>query len=255
DKLLLDSLVSDAPNELKKHEIWMRRLRTFLDETAASCSKAEHPVDEAVACNKKPAARNDVATEIVGLIFSKDRPMQLAATIESFSLHCSDNANIKLHVLYKASNELYRTQYDTLKNEFADVTFIEEIDFKAQTLDVISEHEHVLFLVDDNLFVKDFSLADIVGFLKQNHNALGFSLRLGKNTTYSYARDAQVTLPPFWYVAKSVLKYDWTRAHIHFAYPLELSSSIYRTADIAPLLKKLDFDNPNMLEGLMAANT
>ncbi len=255
DKLLLDSLVSDAPNELKKHEIWMRRLRTFLDETAASCSKAEHPVDEAVACNKEPAARNDVATETVGLIFSKDRPMQLAAAIESFSLHCSDNEDIKLHVLYKASNDIYRAQYDTLKNEFADVTFIKETDFKAQTLAVISEYEYVLFLVDDNLFVKDFSLAEIVGLLKQNHNALGFSLRLGKNTTYSYARDAQVTLPQFWYVAKSVLKYDWTRGRIHFAYPLEVSSSIYRAADIAPLLKKLDFDNPNMLEGLMAANT
>jgi FkbM family methyltransferase len=268
DKLLLDSLVADAPNELAKHGIWMRRLRTFLDETAASYSEAGHTVDEAVAPNKEPSARNDVETETVGLIFSKDRPMQLAATIESFALHCLDNANpsgpsggtdgldgIKLNVLYKTSNEQYRTQYDTLKNEFADITFIEETDFKAQTLAVLGKHEYVLFLVDDNLFVRDFSLAEIVGLLKQNHNALAFSLRLGPNTTYSYARDAQVTLPQFWYVDKSVLKYDWTRAHIHFAYPLELSSSVYRAADIIPMLKKLDFDNPNILEGLMAANT
>ena len=254
DELLLDSLVDDVSNELAKHKIWMHQIRTFLDETAPSRSKAEHPLDEAGARDLKYTAPNDVATEIVGLIFSKDRPMQLAAAIESFALHCLDNANIKLHVLYKASNELYCTQYDTLKNEFTDVTFIEETDFKAQTLAVISGYEHVLFLVDDNLFVTDFGLADILALLKQNHNALAFSLRLGRNTTYSYARDTQVNLPPFWYIGKKVLKYDWTRGQIHFAYPLEVSSSIYRTADIVPLLEKLDFDNPNMLEGLMAAN-
>jgi glycosyltransferase involved in cell wall biosynthesis len=251
---MLDSLVDDAPNELAKHKIWMHQIRTFLDEAAPSRSKAEHPLDEAGDRDLEYTASNDVATEIVGLIFSKDRPMQLAAAIESLALHCLDNTNVKLHVLYKASNELYRTQYDTLKNEFADVTFIEETNFKAQTLAVISRYEHVLFLVDDNLFVSNFSLADILALLKQNHNALAFSLRLGRNTTYSHARDTQVTLPPFWYIGKKVLKYDWTRGQIHFAYPLEVSSSIYRTADIVPLLEKLDFDNPNMLEGLMAAN-
>jgi len=254
DKLLLDSLVADATNEMAKHKIWMRRLRKFLDENASYSSETPYTGVEVAHPKKEPSDRNDLKTETVGLIFSKDRPMQLAATIESFFLHCSDNQNIKLNVLYKASGDFYRARYDTLKNAFADITFIEETDFKAQTLAVISEYEYVLFLVDDNLFVKDFNLADIVGLLKQNHNALAFSLRLGRNTTYSYTRNARVNLPPFWYVDKSVLKYDWTRGRMHFAYPLELSSSIYRTEDILELLKKLDFGNPNMLEGLMDAN-
>ena len=246
DKLLLDSIVADTPNEHKKHEIWCSQLRAFLKDDNKELPKAQVPPD---------VTKSDTKKNMAGLIFSKDRPMQLAATIESFSMQCFDSEGIKLHVLYKASNNIYRAQYDTLKNEFADIRFIEETDFKAQTLSIISEYEYVLFLVDDNLFVKAFKIARIADLLKQNHNALAFSLRLGRNTTYSYARDTQVTLPPFWYVDKSVLKYDWTRGRMHFAYPLELSSSIYRTADILGLLKKLDFDNPNMLEGLMAANT
>jgi len=197
---------------------------------------------------------SDTKSNMVGLIFSKDRPMQLAATIESFLLHRADSSNIKLCVLFKASNELYRRQYDGLKDEFADVTFIEETSFKEQTLAVISGYEHVLFLVDDNLFVADFHLADVITTLRQNTDAIGFSLRLGPNTVYSYARDTELNPPAFQSLGRGILKYDWTQGEIHFAYPLEVSSSIYRTADILPLLKRLDFDNPNILEGLMAAN-
>ena len=254
DKLLLDSLVSDAPNELAKHKIWMRRLRTFLDETAVSPEESAYKTFEETNEKKHTSDQKEQKTKTVGLIFSKDRPMQLAAAIESFLLHCRDRDNINLNVLYKASNDFYRAQYDTLKNDWPKLTFIEETDFKSQTLNIISQYEYVLFLVDDNLFVKDFKIASIADLLKQNRNALGFSLRIGKNTTYSYARDVQVALPPFWYVDKSVLKYDWTGAQIHFAYPLELSSSVYRTSDLLEMLKKLDFDNPNILEGLMDAN-
>jgi len=50
-----------------------------------------------------------------------------------------------------------------------------------------------------------------------------------------------------------VIKYDWVSAEADFAYPLELSSSIYRIRDILPLLLKIDFNNPNILEGRMAA--
>ena len=197
---------------------------------------------------------SDTKNNMVGLIFSKERPMQLAATIESFLLHCADSGDIKLCVLFKASNELYRRQYDRLKDEFADVTLIEETSFKEQTLAVISGYEHVLFLVDDNLFVADFHLADVITTLRQNTDAIGFSLRLGPNTVYSYARDTELKPPAFQSLDRGILKYDWTQGEIHFAYPLEVSSSIYRTADILPLLKQLDFDNPNILEGLMAAN-
>ncbi|MHC5060097.1 MAG: FkbM family methyltransferase [Planctomycetota bacterium] len=203
---------------------------------------------------EQPCLPSKVEKETVGLIFSKDRPIQLDATIQSFKMHCSDSAEIKLHVLYKASNQMYSDQYNKLKNNYTDIEFVKETDFKAQTLAVVRGSEHVLFLVDDNIFVRNFSLADTIGLLNKNHNAIAFSLRLGKNTTYSYARNRQVPLPHFWYATKSILKYDWTNSQSHFAYPLEVSSSIYRTADIEPLLEQLSFDGPNMLEGLAAAN-
>jgi len=157
--------------------------------------------------------------------------------------------------LYKASNQFCRRQYEKLKEKFRDVSFIEEVDFKEQVLAVVGGFEYVLFLVDDNLFVRDFYLADIVKSLRGNDDAVGFSLRVGRNTTYCYAHDAGQQAPAFRQVDDRILKYDWTRAEHDFGYPLEVSSSVYRTDDILELLRKAEFNNPNTLEWAMAANS
>jgi len=204
--------------------------------------------------NTQFASNRTVRENIVGLIFSKDRAMQLQATIDSFFLHCGDNGDIQLSVLYKASNQSHRRQYDKLKEKYSSISFIEEADFKKQVLAVIDKFEYVLFLVDDNLFVRDFYLADIVKSLRSNNDAIGFSLRLGGNTDYCYARNTSQGLPEFQPAGGSILKYDWTEAEFDFGYPLEVSSSVYRTKDIRAMLVEIKFDNPNMLEGLMAAN-
>ncbi|MCK4782640.1 MAG: glycosyltransferase, partial [Desulfobacteraceae bacterium] len=192
---------------------------------------------------------------IGGLIFSKDRTMQLRATLESLFLHCKDCDKISLTVLYKVSNLLYRQQYDDLKNRFGNVTFIEEQDFKQQTLGVIGTFEYILFLVDDNLFVRDFCLADVVRTLRYNHDAIGFSLRLGRNTDYCYMLSSQQALPKFRQAGSGILKYYWPGQQYDFGYPLEVSSSVYRVRDILELLVQLEFSNPNTLEGQMAANS
>ena len=109
---------------------------------------------------------------LAGVIFSKDRAMQLEGTIESLFLHCGDISQIELCVLYKTSGEMHGFQYNKLKEEFYNISFVEEANFKEQVLDVVSGFEYVLFLVDDNLFVKDFYLAHILRSLQNNRNAL-----------------------------------------------------------------------------------
>ena len=188
------------------------------------------------------------------LIFSRDRAMQLQAAIESFFLHCGDSDKAKLYVLYSHSNQMHRRQYNRLKEKFDNISFVEQTNFKEQVLAVIDNCEHVLFMVDDNLFVRDFYLSDIVRSLRSNSDAAAFSLRLGKNTNYCYPRDANQGLPQFQQLDSGILKYDWTQAEFDFGYPLEVSSSVYGAADIRQLLAQLEFDNPNVLEGLMAAN-
>ncbi len=204
---------------------------------------------------------NSRQNRITGLIFSKDRALQVQAAIESFFLYCQDRGRIRLRVLYKASNQLHRGQYERLKEKFPDVSLVEEEDFKKQVLAVMAGCEYVLFLVDDNLFVGDFSLIDAVLSLQNNADAIGFSLRLGRNTTYCYAHNAEQRAPAFQGADGGILKYDWTPARRgglaehDFGYPFEVSSSIYRSADILGLLRQVEFSNPNTLEEAMAANS
>jgi hypothetical protein len=116
----------------------------------------------------------------------------------------------------------------------------------------IAKNHSVLFLVDDNLFVKDFYLKHIIDELRNGEKLLGFSLRLGKNTTYCYARGRRQSLPEFKNINNEIALFDWTKSDGDFGYPLEVSSSIYRLQDILPLLMAIPFDNPNTLEDRMA---
>jgi glycosyltransferase involved in cell wall biosynthesis len=60
-------------------------------------------------------------------------------------------------------------------------------------------------------------------------------------------------LPEFCSVAGNLLKYRWVGEQGDFAYPIEVSSSLYRSSDIHPLLRKIRFKNPNTLEAELAA--
>ena len=79
-------------------------------------------------------------------------------------------------------------------------------------------------------------------------NAIGFSLRLGENTTYCYVFRHTQTLPEFKRTDRNILIFNWTHSEYDFGYPLEISSSIYRTQQIQSLLHQFYFNGPNQME-------
>ncbi|MCE5286031.1 MAG: hypothetical protein LLG02_09330 [Pelosinus sp.] len=196
---------------------------------------------------------NRRTAKTIGLLFSKDRAMQLDAALRSFYLHCRDIADIELVVLYTASAPLHQQQYAQLMKEHSLISFISENQFKTQVCACLTGFDFVLFLVDDNLFVQDFLIKDITMNIENNDDALAFSLRLGRNTTYCYPAGCPQELPQFLEKTNEIIKFDWTVSELDFAYPLEVSSSLYRVADLQSLLEYLSFNNPNTLESLLAA--
>lgn len=233
---------------------------------------------------------------LCGMIFSRDRAMQLDAALASFYRHARDGAGLELAVIYATGNTFHARQYDELKAAYAaqpGLRFIRQGRFRQDVLTVLAEgarppwglgaycriaglHRRlgflawplfglwrmrrtlprfILFLVDDNLFVRDFRLVDCIAALSEAPDALGFSLRLGRNTTWCYAHAQPQALPAFRPGPGETLSFDWTRAEADFHYPLEVSSSIYRIADLLPFLSSMRFANPNQLEGGLAAST
>lgn len=239
------------------------------------------------------------------MIFSRDRAMQLDATLRSFYLHCRDAHLAQVSVLYLATTPRSKEQYSRLQEEHPAMRFIPQADFRKDVLELLnpspggtqrhrfgqiidlpvmvrfrersllqrawrrlfnsilfplllrlasvpSDDLFIFFMVDDNIFVQDFDLFPITNSLRQTSDALGFSLRLGRNTTYTYMHNSPQALPEFSVMEQRILRYNWTKAEHDFNYPLEVSSSIYRATQIFPLLTVSQFQNPNMLEYALA---
>lgn len=215
--------------------------------------------------------------------------MQLDAVLQSFFVHCREADQLRIDILYKTSNDQHMQQYYTLINEYAlrkNIKFHRQNNFHQDILNlmnpfldlpsVIINHlynfalhlnhramslfipftahldDYVLFLVDDNLFVRDFSMLEVLNALASNSDTVGVSLRLGTNTTFCYALSKKQNLPQFIRISDSILKFDWTISDADFGYPLEISSSVYRMKDILPLIFSIPFENPNTLEGHLA---
>ena len=217
------------------------------------------------------------------LVFSKDRALQLDACLASFFRQAQDGSAAEIVVLYAASSQRFSGQYAELEDFYGGrVRFVMEADFRSRVRESLRSQGHanpglvsrllqrlagkqtyppessmgledcVLFLVDDTLFVRPFRLGDAQEALAAHHDALGVSLRLGANTILSYALRREQSLPKFVEAGYGFLKYSWTAADGDFAYPLEVSSSMYRLSMIAPLVRELRFSNPNTLESAMA---
>lgn len=241
------------------------------------------------------------------ILFSRDRAMQLDATLSSFFLHCTDADRVDLFVLYHATDARHAKQYALLAEAYTGVQFVPQVDFRQDLLRLTApgtsqglpapvsrdygeligfgpdtrtligriwkrtarrfqfqairylqrkalDDKYVLFLVDDNIFIRDFRVGQILTALTESPRWLGFSLRLGTNTTFCYPFNRTQRLPDFTGLGDDLLQFDWSISELDFGYPLEVSSSVYRLSDIRPLILVLRFQHPNDLEEQMATS-
>jgi len=191
------------------------------------------------------------------LIFSKDRAAQLLLLLESLTLACDDWKTFPVTVLYKVTSERDKQQYEIVHAIYPNVNFKLEQDLRTDFYDVLKETDYILFFTDDSIATQSFSVEDCCSLLETKEEALGFSLRLGTNTFYCYPYKCVQKVPKFTKLENDLLEFDWSRAEYDFAYPLEVSSSIFRTSDILASLDSChcNFSTVNHIEGSMAART
>lgn len=213
--------------------------------------------------------------------------MQLDATLRSFYLHCQDSESITLFVIYRTTTKQHFRQYNQLITEYKnfDIKFIKETNFRNNIMNLLIERAYgksnswsnfftklvstfpiffilpppkkqqfLLFLVDDCIFVRKFSLLQKIDDLKNQSTALGYSLRLGTNTSYCYTLQSLQRIPNFTSISEETNLFCWKKADLDFAYPLEVSSSIYRFKDLYPFILKFTFNNPNSLESKISCH-
>ena len=216
---------------------------------------------------------------VQAIVFSKDRPLQLHAALASLALHATDADSFPIHVLWRASHDSYARGYAQVAEELRGqlrINWLEETNFKTDLLAILQapqsksriqrirdfvllrrpllRTDHLLFLVDDALFIRSFCLQEATDALDNHPDAIGFSLRVGSNTTTCYSMKCKQPLPEF-ASAFPGLRFQWPGQVGDFGYPLEVSSSVYRCSDLIPLLRSLPYNNPNRLEQALSATS
>lgn len=181
----------------------------------------------------------------INLIFSKDRCIQLDALLQTMKKYLPAQYLRETYVLYRCTF----TSYETLIKKYQWIKWIKETNFEQDFRNLLFRHLNstILFLTDDSIFFKHCDLEKCLRNLEKCPNVIGFSLRLGENTTYSYMLD-QLSLISVDFLDDDIIEYDPFKSTCDFAYIYDLSSSIYRVRDIHQKLSNSKFKSPNYLE-------
>lgn len=175
------------------------------------------------------------------ICFSKDRPMQVDAYIQSL-MFCSGLAPEHISILYAQSEGI---SYDRAISRHPGVNWVREVDFKADLAALVATTErYILFGCDDVIFHGAFDPSVGIAALERDPELFGFSLRLGLNLH---------SLPDL-REQNGVLGWSWRAApQGHWSYPWDVSASIYRREFVAALLDRFEgMTNPNRLESYYA---
>jgi len=170
--------------------------------------------------------------KISNIVFTKNRPLQLHAYLESFYKHFSADL-IQTYLLYKP--ELFGEQYQQLFQKFPNCKVIEETDFHSDFLSILNEinTEYTLFGVDDVVYFDSVDFALIDKIFQQKDDIFGFSLRFGQNILSGPDEVEELKISD-----QSFYRVDWTNGQTPNArYPFELCATIYKTGLIKKIFK------------------
>lgn len=131
-----------------------------------------------------------------GIVFSKDRALQLHALLCSYSEKVV--SPVPLHILYHTSTPSHQRAYAEVIKIFSDkFSFIKQSShnsFRDNLITLLDSvlAENVFFLVDDVLFIDDFDVRDFARF---DTDKIVPSLRMGLNLEKCYPVQKEQPLP------------------------------------------------------------
>lgn len=191
--------------------------------------------------------------ELVSVVFSKDRAMQLHAFLTSFRKKITPS--IATHVLYYASNKAHQQSYDQLQKLLQDlpITFHKQINSTSFRDDIISllttfRESKIIFFVDDIVVTEDIDLNDLLRF---DLDKFVPSLRMGLNIKENYTTNTEQSLPDIQKTTKTdsdKIIWHWHKGTLDWGYPLSVDGHIFSRQEILSILRLLRFSAPNTME-------
>lgn len=180
-----------------------------------------------------------------GIVFSKDRPLQLEALLNSYIQFVKNN--IPLYVLYTVSNIEIEKAYNEINKNYPHIVFIKERNFRKDLihlLNTIKTHK-LFFLVDDMLFIRKFDLKQLISMDTDKYIP---SLRMGKNITCNIMQKREVHQPLILKYNEHLIYWQWNLNNSYWSYPISVDGHIYTKKEIEIAIKAIKFSAPNSLE-------
>jgi hypothetical protein len=193
------------------------------------------------------------------VIFSKDRACQLELLLRSLKHFFKEWQLCNISVIYKFTDADSSDGYDLCKKlhpefEYVSQNFGKDLgqSFKDLTLSVIDDANPLtFFMVDDLLFKDDVSITDPEFAQFANaEDVLCLSLRMSSLIDYCYPINKTVSPPPE--ILQGESYWDWTSASGDWGYPMSVDGHVFNTEVIKPLVKFLNYSNPNLFESGLA---
>ena len=193
---------------------------------------------------------------MIYLIFSKDRACQLDFLLRTMKTYLKIDSS-KCCILHTFSKE-HKASYDLCKFHHQDVTWIQESDFRSQSLEILKDNS-ICLLTDDTAFFKS---PDYVGktifvekFNLKEHET--FSFRLGYNT---YIQDhirgmVQPNLKPETR-ENSIISWNPNNypPNCNYGYPFSFDGHCYAKNILYDILKDKEYKSTNDMEGILHSN-
>ena len=182
------------------------------------------------------------------IVFSRDRPMQLAALLAS--LREKVTPQITVRILYRASTEAFERGYDLVFSMFTGLVPRRETSFRDDLLSILEEvrSARMFFLVDDDLFTESVDLGVVAA---GDPLDTVFSLRLGRGVVTFPGWGNPVEEPCFDKHPDfpGMLAWKWGESKVGWAYPLSVDGHVFSTQEIRALAASVGFAAPNSFEG------
>lgn len=181
------------------------------------------------------------------IIYSRKRPMQLYALLESLPI------NIIPKIIVKTDPE-YSVGYNLVWEKFGGMIgkVIEETNFREDTLNAIGSN-HTAICTDDCMFFRKPEEIPNIPPIEDNST---FSFRYGFNTTLQnhvtneYQPSLNLYTDHDYYIEWMCQNYQYP---LNYAYPIALDGHVFTSKKLRSLCERVQFNNSNELEGRLQA--
>lgn len=194
------------------------------------------------------AARAPTVTgwDCAGIVFSKDRPLQLHALLRSYLHQCAPAP--RLDVLYQASTPAYQAAYEEVMAAFvgAAIGWHRERDFARDVRALITDASThgLFFLVDDMVFIRPVDFSALAAYPLERYVP---ALRLGRNVTWSYFSNTARVQPALHEGPDGLFTWSFADPKGEWR-PLSFDGDVYLRTEMQMMADQVAFHSPNSFE-------